>query len=53
MMVTWPASLMVVLAFALHGSQRPGKFGRRFWSKAHTASGWSVERFDCVSTRGV
>ena len=38
-----------VLPFALNGAQRPVKFGRRFWAKAHTASWWSFVRFDCVS----
>src|SRR6266481_4943817 len=49
MMATLPASLIAVLPFALKGAQRPEKFGRRFWAKAHTASWWSLERFDCVS----
>src|SRR5712691_7630005 len=49
MMATLPASLITVLPFALKGAQRPVKFGRRFWAKAHTGSWWSLERFDRVS----
>jgi len=30
-------------------AQRPMKFGRCFCAKAHTASWWSLERFECVS----
>jgi hypothetical protein len=34
--------------FVLSVAQRPVKFGLRFCAKAHTASWWSLERFECV-----
>src|SRR6516165_8855323 len=40
------AALLVLGSSVAH---RPVKFGRRFWAKAHTASWWSLVRFECVS----